>query len=104
MNYWHNMANIYMPIKEKYIKEAKIKYYYLFKRSQNVLGILLRGMDYINRKPVGHPRQPNPEMVLSDVNEKNNKYKYKYIFLTTEDDNIREIFVNKLGDKLKAKK
>ena len=101
MNFWHNLAKIYMPIKEEFIREANAKYRYLFKRSNNVLGILLRGTDYTYRKPKGHPIQPSPEMVLEDIKNMDNKYKYKYIFLTTEDDLLRQKIINKIGIKLK---
>ena len=101
INFWHNMAKIYMPIKEEFIYEANIKFNHLFKRSNNVLGVLIRGTDYLYRKPIGHPIQPSTEMVLEDIYNMDNKYQYKYIFLTTEDDLIRQKFINKLGNKLK---
>ena len=41
---------------KKKIKRKKNEINYLFKRSHNVLGIIIRGTDYVNRKPVGHPR------------------------------------------------
>ena len=55
----------------------------------------MRGTDYIGRKD--HPIPPSPEMVFKDINEiKNN---YDWIFITTEDDIIREKFIKKYGKK-----
>lgn len=101
INYWHNIAKIYMPIKQEFINEARIKYKHLFKRSNNILGILIRGTDYIACQPHGHQKQPDPKTVFKDIINFDNKYKYDYYFLTTEDDIIREKFINKFGKKLK---
>ena len=99
--YWKNIANKYIPIKEEFYNEANFKYKYLFKGTNNVLGILIRGTDYIANRPAGHPKQPTPEMVFRDLEEMNLKYKYNYFFLTTEDDLIRKKFISKYKDKLK---
>ena len=101
INYWHNIGKIYMPIKKEFINEASIKYKYLFKRSNNILGILVRGTDYLACKPYGHPIQPNPKMIYKDIIKMDKKYKYDYIFLTTEDDSIRTYYIENLGKKLK---
>ena len=101
INYWKYIAKTYIPIKEEFINEASKKYFYLLHRSKNVLGVLVRGTDYISYKPIGHPIQPSPEMVFEDIKKMDNKNNYDYIFLTTEDDLIREKFIKKLGKKLK---
>ena len=100
-HYWHNIAKIYIPIKQEFINEARIKSKYLFKGSNNILGLLIRGTDYIACKPHGHPIQPNPKTVYKDIINFDNKYKYDYYFLTTEDEIIREKFINKFGKKIK---
>ena len=66
-NYWHNIAKYYLPIKQEFIDEARIKSKYLFKRSNNVLGILIRGTDYIACQPHYHFIQPDPEVVYKDI-------------------------------------
>lgn len=95
--YWHNIAKQYIPIKKEILKEANKKYRLLFKNSKNILGILMRGTDYIGRKY--HEKPPSPEMVFNDINKI--KIKYDWMFITTEDDIIREKFVKKYGKKLK---
>ena len=42
INLWHNLAKTYMPIKKEFIREANNKYWILFGRSNNVLGVLVR--------------------------------------------------------------
>ena len=50
----------------------------LFKQSKNILGVLTRGTDYIARKPKQHPIPPNVSILINDVKEMDNKYKYDY--------------------------
>lgn len=99
--YWHNLAKKYIPIKDEILKEANFKYKVLFHNSTNVLGILIRGTDYIAKKPSHHSIQPTPEMVFKDISKMEKKYKYKWFFITTEDDLIREKFINEYGKKIK---
>lgn len=101
IDYWHNIALQYMPIKSEIIKEANIIRDKLFKGSYNILGILARGTDYITRKPRSHPVQPKIKYYFDDINDMNNKYKYDWLFLTTEDDLIRIKFIKKYGEKIK---
>jgi hypothetical protein len=100
-NFWHNIAKIYMPIQKKILLEAEIIFKKLFKDSYNILGILMRGTDYIAKKPRRHPIPPTPSMVIKDIEEINLKYHYKWFFISTEDDLIREIFIKKFGTKIK---
>lgn len=95
--YYHNIAKQYIPIKKGILNEANKKFKLLFQNSNNILGILMRGTDYIGRKQ--HPIPPSSEMVFNDINEIKNKY--DWIFITTEDDIIREKFIKKYGKKLK---
>ena len=92
--YWHNVAKKYIPIKKEIIKEANNQFKNLFHNSINILGILIRGTDYIAIKPHNHAIQPTPEMVFKDIKIEDNKNKYDWFFLTTEDDIIREKFIH----------
>lgn len=99
--FWHNFSNKYIPIKDEIIKESNRYFKFLFKNKKNILGVLLRGTDYIAKKPHHHSIQPSPEMVFKDIEKMRQKYKYDWIFITTEDDIIRKRFINKYGKKLK---
>ena len=98
--FWRNISQKYMPIKIKIINEAKIIMKYLFGNSKNVLGVKIRGTDYLKR-PRGHSIQPNVEQVIKDVKIYDEKYKYDFIFFTTEDENIKKKFVPEFKDKIK---
>lgn len=101
INFWHKIANIYIPIKKKIIIEAKIIIKKLFKDSNNILGILIRGTDYISRKPKDHPIPPTPSMVIKDIKKINIKNNYDWFFISTEDDIIRDKFIKEFDYKLK---
>lgn len=100
-NYWNNFEKKYMPIKLEIIIESNYIFKQLFKGSENILGILMRGTDYIAIKPSKHPIPPEPELVIKDINLIVKNRTYEWYFLTTEDDKIREIFKNEFGEKLK---
>lgn len=101
MDFWHNMALKYIPIKIEIIKESKKLSKKLFKNSNNILGILARGTDYISSKPSKHAIPPSPKIMFKDIKYMNRINKYDYYFLSTEDDLIREKFVHKFKNKLK---
>lgn len=101
MDFWHNMAYKYIPIKKEIINDANNIMKEKFKNSKNILGVLLRGTDYTASKPKNHCIPPKTEIVFRDIKEMNKKNKYDLIFLTTEDDLIRNKFINEFGDKLK---
>ena len=101
MKYWHFMANQYIPIKNEIIIESNNIINRIFNGSRNVLGVLLRGTDYTARRPLYHPIPPKTEDVIRDVKLLDNKYKYDWVFLATEDDNIRQAFIKGVGAKVK---
>jgi uncharacterized protein YfkK (UPF0435 family) len=55
---------------------------------KNTLGLYLRGTDYIQLKPSGHPVQPTVEQAIIKVDELIAKYRVDKIFLVTEDERI----------------
>ena len=101
LNYWHNFAEKYSYIKKEIIELANKKIYKLFKNSKNILGVLARGTDFISKKLKNHPIPPNISDVINDVKLIDKKYKYDYIFFTTEDENIRNKFIKNFSNKLK---
>lgn len=66
----------------------------------DILGILCRGTDYLNCKPVGHAVQPDPHIVIEKAKKLLDKYNYKKIWLATEDKNIYLLFKSEFGDML----
>ena len=100
-NFWHNLANKYSPVKKEIINLTQKIKNKLFKGSKNILGVLTRGTDYISRRPPGHHIPPNVTDLIKDVKLFDSKYKYDYIFLSTEDENIRDKFTGFFGNKVK---
>lgn len=101
IDFYHNIAIKYIPIKDNIIKEANMISKKLFKGSNNILGILQRGTDYISLKPRNHPIPPKNEIFFKDIKLMDKKYKYDYFFLSTEDDIIRDKFIKKFKNKIK---
>lgn len=101
IDFWHFIANKYIPINRAIIKESNFIRNQLFKGNNNILGILVRGTDYIALKPRGHPIAPSYKRIIKDINKMNSIYKYDYYFITTEDDNIRAKFINNYKGKIK---
>lgn len=95
------MAYKYIPIKWEIINESNIIKKKLFTNSNNILGVLIRGTDYISSKPKNHCIPPNTKIVFKDIKEMNKNNNYDFIFLTTEDDIIRNKFINEFGEKLR---
>lgn len=99
--FWHNYANKYIPIQKEIINEAKIIRKKLYKGLYNVLGVLMRGTDYIAMKPKNHCIPPKIETMIEDIKDMDKKYNYDWIFVTTEDDIIRKKLINAFFNKVK---
>ena len=99
--FWSNIAKNYIPIKKEIIKESKIIKNQLLKNSNNVLGVFIRGTDYLSVKKKGHPKVPSTEQVINDIKIMDRKYIYDMIFIVTEDKRIRNNIINEFGDKIK---
>ena len=101
LNYHHIIQEKYMSVNKNILKEAKKIWYKLFRHSKNVLGIFVRGTDYSSLQPGGHSRQPSIDIIINDTITMDKQNKYDYIFLGTEDDEIRNAFIKKFGKKIK---
>ena len=99
--YHHKIQEKYMGIKNEIYLKAEKYWKDFFGDSKNILGILLRGTDYKARKPRGHSKPPSLKRAINDTIKMDNKYKYDFIFLATEDNKIRKKFIKNFGEKLK---
>ena len=99
--FYHDVVTKYMPIKKEIMKKVNNIMKKLFNGSQNVLGVLARGTDYITLKKKGTPIPPTAGKMIEDINKYDKENKYDYIFLTTEDNLIRDKFKSEFGKKLK---
>tara|TARA_B100001287_G_scaffold275992_1_gene285335 strand:- start:2055 stop:3113 length:1059 start_codon:yes stop_codon:yes gene_type:complete len=85
------------PIKEQIDKRLDN----LFKYKKNILGIVLRGTDYLNNTlSRGHSTPFNAENSLEIVENYLNKWKMEYVYLSTEVNEYVELYKNHFKDKL----
>lgn len=104
---WYNMPRQerkaffekYIPVKD-YIQEEVQKFYREQFEGNNVLGVFMRGTDYVARKPLGHCVQPAPEQVKNKIDEFLAAYKIDKIFLVTEDWNYYQYMKSFYGDRV----
>ena len=101
LHYWHDFAKKYMPVKNDIMDEVKTIMQNFFGNSKNILGVMIRGTNYVALRPKGHSVQPTVEQVISDVKIYDNQYKYEFIFFATEDETIRNKFVPEFDNRLK---
>ena len=98
LDYWRELAHKYIRINSSIRNEIDIEYNKLVTKEDRVLGVLVRGTDYVDRKPYEHPVQPD----INDVIEKSHLWMDQYacnkIFLATEDKEIAEKFRKEFGD------
>ena len=101
MKFWHDIQQKYIPIRNEIINQVENNKKKFFGGSKNILGVLIRGTDYVSRKPKYHCIPPTVEQVIVDVKEMDQKYKYDYIYFTSEDEEIRKKFIPEFKDKVK---
>ena len=101
LHYWHDFAKKYMPVKNDIMNEVNSIMKKIFGNSKNILGLMIRGTNYVALRPKGHSKQPTVEQVISDVKIYDKQYKYDYIFFATEDETIRNKFIPEFDNRLK---
>jgi len=101
IQFYRERAKKYMPVKKEIVDEVNILWTKLFNNSNNVLGILARGTDYALKRPYGHSKAPTVDIIIKDVKKMDANNSYDWIYLTTEDDKIKENFTQVFGQKLK---
>lgn len=72
----------------------------IFGGEKDVLGIIVRGTDFVETKPKGHAIQPTAPMIIEKVKELQKTLTFKKIYLATEDANIYKEIKNAFGDML----
>ena len=90
-----------MSVKKEIMDHANILWAQLFNKSKNVFGFLGRGTDFVNLNPSGHSIPPSIDKMIEDVKKMNQKNKYDWIYLATEDDKIKQKILEEFGQKIK---
>ena len=83
------------PVRMEEIATVRQK---LFAPNDRVLGVLLRGTDYVAKRPKGHPIPPPIELAASVVVAKLAEWNCDKFFLATEDKDIVNVFKTIFGD------
>jgi hypothetical protein len=100
IKFWRNLGRKYIPIKKEIQKESNIIIRKLFKNSNNILGVKIRGTDYIKLKLKAHPIPPSLDRAINDVKKLDLKNNYDWIFISSEDDIIKERFIKEFKNKI----
>ena len=96
---WKKVADKYLIVKEEIQREADHLAVEMF-GNDKILGVLMRGTDYVNARPPKHPIQPTVEQVVDKIQEVREKMKCEYIYLATEDELIFQQIKQKFGEKV----
>ena len=102
--YWEKIYKDYIKPKPEILDYAEAEYDSIIRNKGKVLGVLLRGTDYIAKKPYNHHIQPDMDSVLEKINEYKEKYNWDYIYLATEDGKYEEILNEKYPGKILTNK
>ena len=87
-----------LRIKPEIQAEIDVTYKKLFVPTDRVLGVFLRGTDYVARRPHAHAIPPPLEYALTHVVLKINEWQCNKIFLVTEDKEIVAAFKDFFGN------
>lgn len=82
---------------KQYFKTAKEKY---FGDEKEILGIIMRGSDYVMCRPCTHSIPPDIEEVIKKAKELQSELHYKKIYLATEDKKYYDRFKQEFGEML----
>ncbi|MGN0559348.1 MAG: hypothetical protein ACI4IS_07890 [Acutalibacteraceae bacterium] len=92
---YRDFLSKYFRLNEEISCELDKKYREIFEQSgvdgKETLGVLLRGTDYLLKKPYFRPVQPDVDMITDKLFNVLQELKYSQIFLSTEDERIFSI-------------
>ena len=101
IDFWHDVSKKYIPIKNEIIKESNNIMKQLFGNYKNILRVKIRGTDYVNTSPKGHPVVPDIENVILDIKNMTAKNSYDLIFFASEDEKIKARIISEFKDKVR---
>lgn len=91
-NVWMKLYRDFMAFNDETKQYIENEYQKLIQPEMRVLGVLVRGTDYITQKPKDHPIQPSLEEVISTAKKKMSEYSLEYIYLATEEEAVSKVF------------
>lgn len=69
-------------------------------KDKKVLGVFIRGTDYVSLRPKGHSVQPTIEAVREKISEYDQKYRFDKIYVVTEDYEYYKRLTSAFGNKI----
>lgn len=99
LEYWRKLAHQYIRINPTVLKHINDEYRQLFSENDRVLGVLVRGTDYIAKKPYIHPVQPQPSEVIEKCKTVMAEQNCNKLFIATEDKSVLMMFEKEFGDR-----
>lgn len=94
---WKEVSDKYLVIKNDILTELDELKNKMF-QGKKVLGVLLRGTDYISKRPENHPIQPTIDLAIEKIDKELKNSEYEFIYLATEDQKIYDIINKTYGD------
>lgn len=99
IDYWTKVIGL-IRIKPEIMQDIERSFNNIFSSDDRILGVKIRGTDYVANKPYGHPVQPEVEDVIIKTREIKDVYKCNKIFLSCEDKTVKEKFKDEFGEVL----
>ena len=100
---WHDFCGKYLKISDRLNKKFEDDFNILSENGEKkILGVLVRGTDYISTSPKNHPIQPDVTQIMEKIDEQLMCGEYDAIYLATEDADIYVTLKGKYGELLHA--
>lgn len=96
---WKNIADKHLMVRDEIIEETDRLAVQILKNNR-VLGVLLRGTDYVNSRPKNHPVQPTINQAMEKIDEVLAEEGYQKIYVATEDKDIYQKLCERYGSKI----
>lgn len=98
---WNRYFEKYVGFSSELSKEINNKFvqYLSGKKNGRILGVSLRGTDYLN-KPYQHPVQPSIDQALEKTKRVMQEQRCEWVYLAAEDMQILDSYQREFGDKL----
>lgn len=93
-----DLIHKYLRPNEQFEKILQAERKKIFKDSEKICAVIFRGTDYLLAKAYNHPIQPDIEMLIEKVKELQNKWHFRKIYLSTEDAQGQQKFIEEFGD------
>lgn len=98
LDYWKKICRKYIRLSPAAIEKfeaMKAKY-----EGRKILGVIVRGTDFVTTRPSGHPIPPTAEQAIKKAREAMREKNFDSVYLATEDKRILAKFQDAFGEKL----